>query len=412
MAFKSRLDTSTEAQVHRLANKGAKGKSVHLSNVEAAVLRRLGINLAGKLADVEAVIAQSLSIYDAARREMQETDPEGFASLLAIPEKCNSDLCQESDDFETIYEQAAEAQELLQRELVSAQGNWVDEDGLVTPGVKGQLRELQKMFDDDDGHAMFLKDLARSTLTYTNCARMAHAVSLETGLNIGVLKNQFAFPTALGYSDMCTDVVLRLADGTNFVAELKLNHPLTTAAKEMAHEQYELTRSAMPRLVEVTDVSARILEKVIVEELLNSTALDFATQLLMDKVTSQADVAYLTEVLESGDFELEYLANLPPTPDKEKEVLLVKQRMEKVQQISQELWVATKARRPDRVKSILSLFDPSPGVDWRHPVDDTTPLFEAIVTNGTEIVQQLLNAGAHIDSKSMLEATLRGDTTP
>ena len=32
------------------------------------------------------------------------------------------------------------------------------------------------------------------------------------------------------------------------------------------------------------------------------------------------------------------------------------------------------------------------------------------MTNRTEIVQQLLNAGAHIDSKSMPEATLRGDT--
>ena len=407
-ALSHKPDPSTEAQVHRLAARVAKGKRVRVSNVEAAVLRQLGIDLAGKLADVETAMTKSLAIYDAARKEMQESDPSGFESLLAIPERRNPDLCQECDDFDTIYEQAAEADELLQSKLESARGDWIDENGLTMPGVKGQLRSLQKMFDDYDGHAKFLKDLARATLTYTSCARMAYAVSFEAQLNIAVLKNRFAFPTALGYSDMNTNVKLRLEDGTNFVAEVQLNHPLMTAAKEQAHEHYKLIRSAIPRLVEGTDVSARTLERVMVDELLNSTALDYATQLLMDKVASQADVAYLTELLGAGDFELDDLAGLPTAPDKEKEELLRKQRMEKVQQISQELWTAIKSRQTDRVKSILSLTDPPPDVNWRHPVDDTTPLFEAVTAQELWLVQQLLDAEAYIDSKAMLEAILRG----
>ena len=96
------------AMVHVLAAKVAKGKNVSPSDIEAAVKREFGIDVTGKLADLLGPITESYAIYDAARKRICKSP--GYKELLALPEKRSPELCQESDDFETVYAQAAPAQ--------------------------------------------------------------------------------------------------------------------------------------------------------------------------------------------------------------------------------------------------------------------------------------------------------------
>ena len=100
---------------------------------------------------------------------------------------------------------------------------WVD--SAVSPGVKSRARALRKMADDYGGHAHQLTDLARITLSYTACRRMAKAVrtikaDVMCPMRIRSLRNTFACPTAVGYSDISMVVELSLPDGTRHLAEV------------------------------------------------------------------------------------------------------------------------------------------------------------------------------------------------
>ena len=70
-------------------------------------------------------------------------------------------------------------------------------DGLVDPGVKGDVRAKEKMKNDYGGHANMLKDLARITLKYESCDRMATAVKelKKAGFSLVVTKNKYLSPT-------------------------------------------------------------------------------------------------------------------------------------------------------------------------------------------------------------------------
>ena len=222
-------------------------------HIEAAVKRELGIDMAGRLAELLEPLSESHAIYEAARSRIKRSSP-GYDELLRLPELRDPALRQQSDDFETLYAQAASAQQVLRASIASswrphAAGGplqvpvvahaWVDE--AVSPGVKGRARAQEKVRVDYAGDASMLKDLARATLTYTDCARMASAVRTEmgrSGLAVATLKNRFAYPTALGYSDLCATVRLALPEGVEYVAELQLSHPQMTAAKKAAHAHY------------------------------------------------------------------------------------------------------------------------------------------------------------------------------
>ena len=352
-----------EGMVRALAAKYFEG-TVKPSNLESAIKRKFGIDIGGRLAELEEPLSKSREIFAAARAEIFGSSGPGHEKLMALPELRNPALCQQSDDFETVLRQADEAQQLLKSKVASSwkmqldpkrsklevplRGSahgWVDE--AESCGVKSRGRSVEKMNADYGGHAQQLKDLSRITLTYTDCERMADAVHAEmgaSGLRIAALKNRFAHPTAMGYSDLNATVVLLLEDRTEYLVEILLNHPAMTKAKEEAHVYYEVVRNTIPDLCKNTDTDPNVLEQFLVDNLLPvdalhalpnalsdkvtnelaRSALDFATDELMDKVNSLSDALDLGKQLEDmvekhghAGFDFEDIAKLKNAPDRQ-----------------------------------------------------------------------------------------------
>ena len=159
--------------------------------------------------------SQRQVIYGKAVAALKDTN--GYAQVLAIPDD-RPEVKQVNDDFKVVYAQAEIARALLRNALadewfvdeerkrlgkktdfyypVPAQKRaWVDQ--AIDPGVKGEKRAKEKMKNDYGGHANMLKDLARITLKYESCERMASAVEelQRAGFSLVVTKNKYLSPT-------------------------------------------------------------------------------------------------------------------------------------------------------------------------------------------------------------------------
>ena len=155
------------------------------------------------------------AIYGKAVAVLKDTN--GYAEVLAIPDD-RPEVKQANDDFKVVYAQAEIARALLRNALadewfvdeerkrlgkktdfyypVPAQKRaWVDQ--AIDPGVKGEKRAKEKMKNDYGGHANMLKDLARITLKYESCERMASAVKelQRAGFSLVMTKNKSLSPT-------------------------------------------------------------------------------------------------------------------------------------------------------------------------------------------------------------------------
>ena len=64
---------------------------------------------------------------------------------------------------------------------------------------------------------------------------------------VQTLKNKFASPTPMGYSDINMCISVPVGGGHEFVAEVQLNLDIMVEAKAVAHEQYEIVRTKLPR---------------------------------------------------------------------------------------------------------------------------------------------------------------------
>ena len=206
-----------QVYLRSIASKHVQGE-VNAADMEKDAKTRFGIDLTGKLAELQAPMDKSKAIYDQAREQLRTTD--GFQELLNVPEIRNADLTQASDDFDTVYEQAPKAQQKLTSLIASEwqadphmknlrhpvpgkQQPWVE--SADDPGVKGKERSREKMKNDYDNHANKLKDLARSTLRYKGCRRMHDGLTTGlsgAGIQVLALKNKYASPTPMGYSDL------------------------------------------------------------------------------------------------------------------------------------------------------------------------------------------------------------------
>jgi len=96
-----------------------------------------------------------------------------------------------------------------------------------------------------------LKDLARLTLSFSSCTRMAHALAeglQGADIEVLTLKNKYASPTPMGYSDFNLCAGVMLSDGTRYVCEIQLNHIAMLEAKDEAHVYYEVGRKVLPSL--------------------------------------------------------------------------------------------------------------------------------------------------------------------
>jgi hypothetical protein len=280
-----------------IARKHVKGE-VSAADIEKDVKRKLSIDLTGKLAELQEPMDKSKAIYDRVRERLRTTD--GFQELLDVPEIRNADLTQASDEFDTVYKQAPKAQqrltsliasewqadpniETLRHPVPGKQRPWVD--SADDPGVKGKVRSREKMQNDYGNHANKLKDLARSTLRYKGGRRMHDGLTTGlpgAGIKVLTLKNKYAFPTPMGYSDFNLCVGIELDDQVEYVAEMQLNLDEMIEAKNEAHIHYEMVRKRLPELCKGTKVDPEKLEAFIVGRL-NSSALDAAVAALSAK---------------------------------------------------------------------------------------------------------------------------------
>ena len=286
-----------QVYLRSIASKHVQGE-VNAADIEKDTKRRFGIDLTGKLAELQAPMDKSKAIYDQAREQLRTTD--GFQELLNVLEIRNADLTQASDNFDTVYEQAPKAQQKLMSLIASEwqadphmknlrhpvpgkQQPWVE--SADDPGVKGEERSREKMKNDYDDHANKLKDLARSTLRYKSCRRMHDGLTTGlsgAGIQVLALKNKYAFPTPMGYSDFNLCVGIELDDQVRYVAEMQLNLDEMIKAKNEAHEHYEVVRKQLPELCKGSTVDPGKLEAFIVGRL-NSSALDAAVAALSSK---------------------------------------------------------------------------------------------------------------------------------
>ena len=287
-----------QVYLRSIASKHVQGE-VNAADIEKGVNRRFGIDLTGKLAELQEPMDKSKAIYDRVRERLRKTD--GFQELLEVPEKRNADLTQASDEFDTVYfKQAPKAQqkltsliasewqvdpnkETLRHPVPGKERPWVE--SADDPGVKGEPRSREKMKNDYENHANKLKDLARSTLRYTGCRRMHDGLTTGlpgAGIKVLTIKNKYAFPTPMGYSDFNLCVSIKLDDQVEYVAEMQLNLDEMIEAKREAHTHYEVVRERLPQLCTGSTVDPGELEAFIVGRL-NSSALDAAVAALSAK---------------------------------------------------------------------------------------------------------------------------------
>ena len=327
---KNRADV--EVYLRTIARQHIKGEA-SIADIEADVKRTYGIDMKGKLAVLQKPMEMSKAIYAKVREKVSAE--EGYKKLIAVPEKRNADLVQVSDDLHTVHvKQAPEAQEKL--ELLIAD-KWEADPNKATlrhpvqgtarawvefadsPGIKKEPRVSEKMKNDYGGHANKLKDLARLTLRFTSCSRMADALAeglKGAGIEVLTLKNKYASPTPMGYSDFnsCAGVVL--SDGTRYVCEIQLNHVDMLEAKKEAHVHYEKVREELPALCQDTKVDAGELEAFIVGRL-STSSLDAAVEALSAKAEGLFLYAYMlgqhleSEAKKGHEIHFENLDSLP-----------------------------------------------------------------------------------------------------
>ena len=85
-----------------IARKHLQGE-VNATDIEKAVKRELGIDLSGKLAELQEPMVKSKAIYDRVRKQLRTTD--GFQELLKVPEKRKANLTQDMlpSDFAQVH---------------------------------------------------------------------------------------------------------------------------------------------------------------------------------------------------------------------------------------------------------------------------------------------------------------------
>jgi len=303
---KNRADV--EVYLRTIARQHIKGEA-NIANIEAAVKLKYGIDMKGKLAGLQTPMDLSKAVYAKVREKLRTE--EGYEKLIAEPEKRNDNLVQVSDDLDTVHvKQAPEAQkklELLIADKWEADPNkatlrhpvqgtaraWVE--FADSPGIKKEPRVSEKMKNDYGGHANKLKDLARLTLRFSSCSRMAHAIAeglQGADIEVLTLKNKYASPTPMGYSDfnLCAGVVL--SDGTRYVCEIQLNHIAMLKAKDEAHVYYEAVRKELPALCQGRMVNDGELTDFIVGRL-STSSLDAAVEALSAEAEGLFLYAYM-----------------------------------------------------------------------------------------------------------------------
>jgi hypothetical protein len=114
-ADEAKNKADVEIFLRTIARKHVKGQ-LSMADIEADVQRKFGIDMDGKMAELQEPMNRSLEIYETARTTLRALD--GYSELLAVEDQ-RPDPTQESNEFDTVYAQAREAQEVLTTKIAS-----------------------------------------------------------------------------------------------------------------------------------------------------------------------------------------------------------------------------------------------------------------------------------------------------
>jgi len=229
-------------------------------DLELLVKKRFGFDMNGGMEKLQPYFELSRELYNEAMIDAKEGDEDALRKVVETKELRPSDLVQEVKDFESLYADAEEADEILRYEFggedwVSKKGMWHPKnpvawiDNAISPGVKGQKRSKEKMLNDYGGRADMLRDLARISLIFCGFNKLVMAIKMMAsikGFKVTQLKNKFSNPTPVGYRDLNICVEVTLKDGRKHLCEVQLNHIKMIVAKEEAHKSYEEIRTHLP----------------------------------------------------------------------------------------------------------------------------------------------------------------------
>ena len=187
-ADEARNRADVRIYLRQIAGAHVKGQA-NMADIEADAKRTLGVDVVGKLVELQAPLEESREIYLQARTSAAALD--SFEEMLQVDEE-RPDARQVSNVFETVYAQAAEAQQILTSRIATewavdpnkatlrhpvpgaAVVEWLEEAD--DPGVKGEPRSREKVRNDYGGHANALKDLARLTLRFRSPRKLLLAL--------------------------------------------------------------------------------------------------------------------------------------------------------------------------------------------------------------------------------------------
>ena len=140
-------------------------------------------------ADLEDPLRRSKGAYDNAIQGVA-----GISALAAYEEQRDLELRQDEEDFERLYADAEQAQELLVQKLQSLHGD------VLSFGVKGResaARKLKDKYTDGDGvaHPEKFRDLARATVLFDTADELLDVLKRLDGAGLKVAQRDAVFYT-------------------------------------------------------------------------------------------------------------------------------------------------------------------------------------------------------------------------
>ncbi|MGF1759178.1 phosphoribosylglycinamide formyltransferase [Photobacterium sagamiensis] len=180
-----------------------------------------------------------------------------LSGLYSIPSWRQSHITQPYDDFDSLYQQAHQAQTELEQ-LIQQVSLSTDTQSQL-PGIKSQTRAEYKISTELNGEVNRLTDLARGSLIARDIGSLVQAFELlSKKVTIVEVKNRFKLPATSGYRDL--KMLVRLPQ-TQHIAEIQLHLQAISDIKNGAeHNIYEqlqtIERTASSQNRELNELEA------------------------------------------------------------------------------------------------------------------------------------------------------------
>ena len=163
------------AYLEHVVRRNVAAEEVAPRDLEREVQREFGFDMKGEMEKLAPLITRSKEIYEEALAAGSKGDEGGLLKVVEeIDQVKPPNLVQEFDEFEILYADAAEAQDVLLDAFADAWEStdngllhpvagkakpWIED--AISPGRKSEESARRKMRDNYDGHPNKLTDLAR-----------------------------------------------------------------------------------------------------------------------------------------------------------------------------------------------------------------------------------------------------------